>query len=103
MFRNLCGPKALKNVVLVTTMWDEVEEEEGRCREAQLSAEYWNAMLELGCHTSRFHNTMESAWDIVSQFQNAPCAVLLQKELVNRKLKLEETSAARALILAVTK
>ena len=97
MFKNLCGPQALKNVVLVTTMWDEVEQEEGRHREAQLSAQYWNAMLELGCRTSRFHNTMESARDIVSQFQNAPCAVLLQTELVDRKLDLEETSAGRAL------
>lgn len=97
MFQNLCGPQALKNVVLVTTMWDEVEQEDGRYREAQLSAQYWNTMLELGCHTSRFHNTMESAWDIVSQFQNAPCTVLLQEELVDQKLDLEETSAARAL------
>ena len=97
MFQNLCGPKALKNVVLVTTMWDEVEEEEGREREAELSANYWNTMLELGCRTSRFLNTTESAWDIVSQFQKARCTVLLQRELVDLHLELAETSAGRTL------
>ncbi|KAF8811579.1 P-loop containing nucleoside triphosphate hydrolase protein [Phlegmacium glaucopus] len=97
MFQNLCGNEALKNVVLVTTMWDEVEDEEGRNRETELTAKYWNSMLELGCRTSRFYNNTQSAWDIVSQFQDARCTVLLQKELVDLRLELSETSAGRTL------
>ena len=97
MFQNLCGTEALKNVVLVTTMWDEVEEEEGNNRENELSSRYWKTMIELGCHTSRFYNNTESALDIVSQFQDARCAVLLQKELVDLHLELAETSAGRTL------
>ena len=97
MFQNLCGNEALKNVVLVTTMWDEVEEEEGSNRETELSTTYWNAMIESGCHTSRFYNDIESAWDIVSQFQDARCSVLLQRELVDLHLQLTETSAAKIL------
>ena len=97
MFQNLCGPEALKNVVLVTTMWDEVEEEEGRQREAELSEKYWNTMLELDCRISRFLNTKESAWNIVSQFQKARCTVLLQRELVDLRLELAATSAGRTL------
>ena len=98
MFQSLCGNDALKNVVLVTTMWDEVDEEEGRNRETELSTTYWKSMIELGCHTSRFYNDTRSAWDIVSQFQDARCAVLLQVELVDKHLKLPETSAGRILI-----
>ena len=97
MFQNLCGDEALKNVVLVTTMWDEVGEEEGSNREIELTAKYWNTMIELGCHTSRFYNNTESALDIVSQFQDARCTVLLQKELVDLHLELAETSAGRTL------
>jgi hypothetical protein len=97
MFQSLCGNDALKNVILVTTMWDEVDEEEGINRETELSTTYWNSMIELGCHTSRFYNDTESAWDIVSQFQDARCAVLLQKELVELHLELTETSAGRIL------
>jgi hypothetical protein len=78
-------------------MWDKVDEEEGSNRETELSITYWNSMIELGCHTSRFYNDTESAWDIISQFQDARCTVLLQKELVDLHLELTETSAGRTL------
>ena len=97
IFQNLCGTGALKNVILVTTMWDEVDEEEGSNRENELTTRYWKTMIELGCHTSRFHNNTESALDIVSQFQDARCTVLLQKEWVDLNLELAETSAGRTL------
>ena len=35
-FRNLCGDTNLKNVVIVTSMWDKVTPEEGEAREEQL-------------------------------------------------------------------
>ena len=99
MFQNLCGNEALKNVILVTTMWDEVEEEEGKDRETELSTkpEYWKTMLDLGCRTSRFYNNTESARDIISKFQDARCTVLLQREMVDLRLELAETSAGRTL------
>ena len=97
MFQNLCGTEALKNVVLVTTMWDKVDEEEGYNRENELTARYWKAMIDLGCHTSRFYNNTKSALDIVSQFQDARCTVLLQKEMVDLHLELAEASAVRTL------
>ena len=95
MFQNLCGIEALKNAVLVTTMWDEIGEEEGSIREYELTTRYWKTMIELGCHTSRFYNDTESALNIVSQFQDTQCTVLLQKELVDLHLELAQTSAGR--------
>ena len=97
MFQNLCGTEALKNVVLVTTMWDKVGEEEGKNRENELTARYWKEMIDLGCRTSRFYNNTKSALDIVSQFQDARCTstVLLQKEMVDLHIELAETSAGR--------
>ena len=99
MFQNLCGNEALKNVILVTTMWDEVGEEEGRYCETELftKSEYWKTMLDLGCRTSRFYNNTESARDIISQFQDARCTVLLQREMVDLRLELVETSVGRIL------
>ena len=96
-FQNLCGAEVLKNVVLVTTMWDEVDEELGNDRESELITRYWKTMIELGSRTSRFYNNTESALDIVSQFQDARCTVLLQKELVDLNLELAETSAGGVL------
>ena len=96
MFLNLCGMDALKNVVMVTSMWDQVDEEAGINRESELATTYWKTMIELGCRTSRFHNNTQSALDIVSQFQDARCTVLLQKEDLH--LELVETSTDRALL-----
>ena len=94
MFHNLCGVEALKNVVLVTTIWDQAYEEEG---DNQLTTIFWKTMIELGCRTPRFENYTESALDIVPQFQDARFTALLQRELVDLHLQLTETSAGRTL------
>ena len=99
MFQNLCGTEALKNVVLVTTMWDLVGEEDGYNRENELTTKYWKAMIDLGCHTSRFYNNTKSALDIVSQFQDARCTVLLQKEMVDLHLELADSETSSGGIL----
>ena len=98
VFHNLCGVEALKNVLLVTTMWDEVDEYKGNKLENELTnTYYWKRMIELGCRTSRFYNNTKSALDIVSQFQDARCTVLLQRELVDWHLQFDETSVGRTL------
>ncbi|TFK44968.1 hypothetical protein BDQ12DRAFT_621501 [Crucibulum laeve] len=99
MFQNLCGNDALENVILVTTMWDGVSEEEGSKREEQLRDSYWKPMLNLGSRMVRFHYSATSAWDIVSKFQPAPRSrpLLLQEEMVDRGMQLAETSAGRTL------
>ena len=99
MFQNLCGLEGLKNVALVTTMWDVIDNDEGNNRENELITKYWKTMIELGCRTSRFYNNTESALDIVSQFQDARCTTLLQRESVDLHLELAETrtSADRTL------
>ena len=54
MFRKLCGPEALKNVILATTMWDRISETEGKARENELTTtpDFWGWMLSQG---SRIH------------------------------------------------
>jgi hypothetical protein len=66
LFAALCGQHALPNVILVTTMWSEVREETGICREGELKAIFWKDMVAGGCRTARFENTYESAWRIVN-------------------------------------
>ncbi|CAA7261005.1 unnamed protein product [Cyclocybe aegerita] len=97
-FKQICGDEVLKYVLLVTTMWDEVEEEVGRARESDLCKKYWKAMIAQGSRTVRFHNSRASAWDILSQFDDAPRQILrLQHELVDQGLPLSETSAGKSL------
>ncbi|KAF9469800.1 P-loop containing nucleoside triphosphate hydrolase protein [Collybia nuda] len=100
MFRELCGKNALQNIILTTTMWDEVDAETGARREAELRSKYWKAMIDHGSATARFHSTQESAWDIVDHFvrdSNARHAVLLQNEMSEMKKQLPETNAGQKL------
>ena len=55
MFKKLCGPDALKNVILATTMWDRVSEAEGAAREKELTstADFWGWMVSQGSRVHR--------------------------------------------------
>ena len=101
MFRQLCGQDALKKVVLVTTMWDRVTNEEGVKRETELinTPEFWGRMLEKGSSSHRHDNTKASARDIVHLLahHNASIATDLQKQLVDERRRLDQTSAGREL------
>ena len=69
MFEKLCG-EDFRNVVLTTTMWDEVEPEVGEMREAQLKAEYWKTMIDRGSSVRRFHQDQKSAFEILDPIIN---------------------------------
>jgi len=100
MFEKLCGKNALRNIILTTTMWDEIDEASGVRREKELRSNYWKVMIDHGSKTARYRNTRESAWDIVDQFceiANKRCAMLLQQEMVDMEKQLRETQAGQAL------
>ena len=57
----------LKNVALVTTMWDQMTEATGLEREDQLSTQLWQPMISRGSRLLRFDSSLESAWRIIDQ------------------------------------
>jgi len=100
MFEELCGKNAFHNVILTTTMWDEVDRETGRLREEELKARYWRSMLDRNSTTSRFMNTRESALRLIEPLidaANKRSSLLLQQEMVDLRNKLPETSAGARL------
>ncbi|RDB28377.1 hypothetical protein Hypma_015573 [Hypsizygus marmoreus] len=102
MFRHLCGDKAVQNVILATTKWDEVTEDVGSRREKQLVEKYWKHMLDLGSGMCRFLRTPESAWEIVNlildRVQHSTVDSLqIQVELVDLRKIIPETEAGRTL------
>ena len=101
MFEELCGKNALQSVILITTMWDEVDEKVGETREKELKSKYWRSMLERGSTTGRFMRTRESAFNLIYPLivtANEQSSVLLQKELVDMDKKLPSTSDGRQLV-----
>jgi len=100
MFQELCGPDAFSRIILTTTMWDEVEIPVGEQREKELKEKYWKPMMDLKSKTERYHNSHESAWEIlrpVVESVSENQAILLQEEMVDMKKQLSDTSAGRAL------
>jgi hypothetical protein len=98
LFEAICGPDALCNVVLTTTMWDQVEDETGKNREDQLRTQFWESMLCCGSRMARFHRTVESAWEIIDSFSGHTRRPLqLQKETVDEGRKFNQTSPFQAL------
>lgn len=106
MFKKLCGHDALKNVTLVTTMWDKVDPDDGARRENQLrtTAEYWGSMLTQGLRMDRHHNTRDSAMRLLERFVRQPDATLsIQQEMVLGKKSLNDTEAGKGLISELAK
>ena len=89
----------MKKVVLVTTMWDIVQQGTGVDRERKLFENYWKTMINLGASTARFLNSAESAWEIIGIIlkQHETEVLLLQEEIVDLKIALHETQAGKTL------
>jgi len=98
MFKKLCGDRALKNVILATTKWDDIAPGVGEPREQQLSNKYWKEMVSQGSKIKRFTHTRESAWAIVDPIVNKdPISVLIQQELVDLQKLLPQSEAGKTL------
>ena len=94
VFKKICGERALKNVLLITSRWSEVKQSTGSDREKQLKDKFWAYMLQRGSNMSRFHGDRDSAISLVSQLLCKETVVLeLQKELVDDGKRLDETVA----------
>ncbi|KAI6095006.1 P-loop containing nucleoside triphosphate hydrolase protein [Pisolithus croceorrhizus] len=51
VFEKLCGENAMSKVILVTTMWDEVDTDVGTERLKELKDSYWKVMISQGSTT----------------------------------------------------
>lgn len=100
MFRKLCGDDALKNVVIVTNMWGQVNLEVGSQREAELMKEddFFKPVLDKGARMARHENTASSAEKIIRLILgNHPLPLRIQEELVRDQKIISETSAGEEL------
>ncbi|KAH8796884.1 P-loop containing nucleoside triphosphate hydrolase protein [Flagelloscypha sp. PMI_526] len=96
MFRELCGDTTLKNVVIVTTMWDDVTEERGYARQNQLATSdaFFKAALEKCASILPHFNTIESAHNILRHILgNQPQALQIQREMVDEHKDISQTAA----------
>ena len=97
MFRELCGDASLKNVVLVTNMWDTITPDVGESREMELTSKYFKPALDKGAQMARHQNTEQSAHNIIRMImKNGPVVLQIQRELVDEKRNIINTAAGEA-------
>lgn len=102
MFRKLCGPQAFRNVVLATTMWERVSEDEGIRREKELetTADFWGWMKDQGSSIHRHSNDRTSALRLIEHFVQKPpdeakVVLELQRQMVDEEMDLNRTDAGQ--------
>ncbi|KAK2466550.1 hypothetical protein APHAL10511_001412 [Amanita phalloides] len=95
MFRHLCGTRAYENVVVLTTFWDQLpNEQEGAKREEQLKTRFFDDLVEGGARFMRHDGTIESARDVLRCILTlVPTIVQIQQEIRLEGKVLEETAA----------
>ena len=97
MFRELCGDATLKNVIVVTNMWARDPHDVNEARENELSSKFFKPILDKGARMIRHHNTAQSAHDIIRRIMdNQPDTLQIQRELVDQRKGIAETSAGKA-------
>lgn len=102
MFRGLCGDTNLRSVVLVTTMWDQMDRKTGENREARLKQDTnpWASNISHGSKVLRQDNKKVSGLEILRYLIGRRTKVTLniQRELVEENKALNETEAGHAFV-----
>ena len=98
MFHKLCGGSTLKNVVLVTNMWNKAHQDINVACEKELSGKFFKPALDEGAQMVRHHNTTESAHDIIRKIvKNPPVVLRVQRELMDEGKNIIDTVAGEFL------
>lgn len=110
MLEDLCGPEGLPNVVLLSTMWDQIMPHSTQFREACDREEelvtdemFWGSMCKGGSKVRRFNGDKSSALAVIDLLERrsssrTPVKFQIQRELVDEGLDLLDTSAARQIV-----
>ncbi|EKM58553.1 uncharacterized protein PHACADRAFT_252989 [Phanerochaete carnosa HHB-10118-sp] len=100
-YRELCGPAALANSIIVTNMWGLVDATMGSAREEELKTKpaFFRPALEHGARVLRHDGTAASAQSILRPLVNSkPCVLQIQRELVDQGRAVYETVAGETLL-----
>lgn len=102
MFRALCGDDPLRKVVLATTFWGEamnIERAMEKEQELKATPDYWGDMLAKKATMTRFHDTQESALNILRDLMTneEKLSLTIQREMVDENKDLAETTAGETL------
>ena len=86
----------MKNVILVTNMWNVDPQNVSEARENELSSKFFKPALNKGSQMVRHYNTLDSAHNIVRKIvNNQPAVLQIQRELVDEGKDIGDTAAGQ--------
>ena len=98
MFQHLVGDDNMRNVKLVTTMWDEVAPEKGRAYLEELRQEFWGGMIAAGAQVDNCYDAARDGRKIISSImKTSPVTLQFQHEL-QLGLPVDATAAGRVVM-----
>lgn len=100
-YQSICGPEGLRNTMIVTNMWSQIDVTRGVEHETELktSDAFFGHAIRAGAQLVRHNDTQPSARDIVrTLLANQPRPLLIQQELVDEKKKVFQTTAGQGLL-----
>lgn len=107
LLESLLGDEAIPNLILVTTMWNKMRDEdegEGMQREQDLIDNYWAPLIAKGSYVAQFDGTHKTALSFVSHLSGKKGVVLqVQKEVWDEEKAINKTTAGRKLWQRLTK
>lgn len=96
MFRELCGDESLKNVVILTNMWGQVEPAIGEARERELADDdlFFRPALLKGAKMFRHDQTLNCAERVIRHLmRKTPEILQIQREIVDENKDILQTAA----------
>ncbi|KAH7013727.1 P-loop containing nucleoside triphosphate hydrolase protein [Ilyonectria destructans] len=102
LLESLIGDHALENLILVTTMWNQLRDEDRGMalrREQELLDRYWAPMEDKGSYAAQFDGTSDSAYALVFQLAGMDSVVLdVQREIIDEDRTVLATSVGSDLL-----
>lgn len=95
MFLNICGKKTYKNVVVLTTFWDQIADEKERSKqEEELKSKLFHDLVKGDARFMRHDRTIESAHKVLRHILTLEATnVQIQEEICVDGKSLEDTAA----------
>lgn len=99
MFQAMRGEEPLSSVVVATTMWGKIDEQNGENLQRQLSERYWKSMIDAGTKIIRHDDNRDSALRIIEYIisRKAQVKMEIQKQLEDGRTDVKDTSAGQQL------
>ncbi|PCH42100.1 hypothetical protein WOLCODRAFT_101533 [Wolfiporia cocos MD-104 SS10] len=98
LFSEICGPDAMKNVLIVTNMWSDIAQKTRYEREQQLQNKFFKQAIDRGARMRRHDGSRESALNILCELlENHEEVLQVQDEMVDQLRPIPETQAGAEL------